>query len=113
MRTEEIWTKLVVQIAEKRKWEELKSHFLKHLSEMQNLDVKKEPERAINKAWSLLDMCMITIKKMGIDLNLNKIEYEKLLERIEVHEKYLAEQVIAEEAEQKRIIKWESNHDTD
>ena len=107
------WEKRANEISENRNWSELRIHFLKHLGEMEHLDAKKEPERAIDKAWSLLDLCMFAIGKMGIEIDLDKINYARMLERINVHEKYLGEQKIKDEENRKRRIQKEIDDDSD
>jgi len=79
------WNKEVSKISSKRNWTELKLHFIKHINEMENIDSIKEPERAINKAWSLLDLCAFAIKKMKVSINYDDMNYEKMLSRIIEH----------------------------
>jgi len=112
----EKWNARANEIVKMRSFHELENHFYKHLCEMDFLSDKKgieSSERFENKAWSLIDLCMFAIKKMGYELNLDDINYEKMLERIEVHEKYLSEQKIKEEEERKQQIQWERDNDTD
>ena len=91
-------------IADKRSWEEIMVHFQKHLDEMRTLDSRQFPDRALNKAFSLVDLCAFAITRMGnvpgfIDL-FDGFPHDKLLERIEVHEQYL--QKLRKEQEERR-----------
>ena len=87
----ESWMNDVNRISSNRSWTELENHFLKHVGEMERLD-KNEKERALDKAASLLDLCAFAIRKTGLDVNFDQMDYKRMVERIDAHEKFLAEE---------------------
>lgn len=107
------WNGRIQEIAENREWNEILDHFQKHLLEMMRLNVKDEPERAIDKANSILNLAAISIKKMGIDFDLENIDHEKLLERIEIHDKYLAEKARMEEQDRLNALRKKRQEEMD
>ena len=97
------WKQRLEDIAKSRSWTELDRHFSKHLGEMAKLDAKAAPDRATKKAFSLVNLCMISIMKMGVPAYfidfLDAFPHDDLLDRIKDHDQYLKEQA---EAERKR-----------
>jgi hypothetical protein len=97
------WLARVNDIADKRSWDALMDHFHKHLDEMRTLDSNQFPDRAVNKAFSLVDLCAFAITRMNVPGFVDFFDafpHDKLLERIDVHEAYL--QKIREEQEERR-----------
>lgn len=90
------WLERVREIAAKRSWNEITDHFIKHLREMSS---ECDPEFCDKKAYSLIDLVAFAIQKMGASRSIIEsfaggFDVESLVERIDAHEKYMADQSV-------------------